>query len=75
MAIGDHAPPQTTPVTTAELHHILAHVASARTFVARCARMNREDKIALYTKLRAIDKIASSNLQLSLFSPAQRSHG
>lgn len=75
MPIGEHAPPPTTPVSTAELHRILAEIASARRFINACGRMNREDKIALYTKLRNIDKIVSRNLQLSLFSPAQRSHG
>jgi hypothetical protein len=75
MPIGEHAPPATTSVTTAELHAILVQLASARRFINSCARMNREDKIALYTKLREIDKIVSRNLQLSLFTPAQRSHG
>jgi len=75
MAIGEREPAPTTEVETRELHRILAELASARSFINRCGRMNREDKIALYTKLRAIDKIVSRNLQLSLFSPAQRSHG
>jgi hypothetical protein len=73
--IGEHAPQATTLVTTADLHRILAELASARRFVASCGRMNREDKIALYSRLSEIDKIASRNLQLSLFSPEQRSQG
>jgi len=75
MPIGQHAPPATTSVTTNELHRILAELASARRFIQSCGRMSREDKIAMYTKLRNIDKIVSRNLQLSLFSPEQRSHG
>lgn len=75
MPIGEHAPLATTLVTTNELHAILRELASARSFIARCGRMNGPDKIALYSKLRAIDKIVSRNLQLSLFSPEQRSHG
>jgi hypothetical protein len=75
MPIGEHAPLATTEVTTNDLHRILAELASARRFIASCGRMNKEDKIALYSRLREIDKIASRNLQLSLFTPAQRSHG
>lgn len=75
MPIGEHAPPATTTVTTADLHRILAELASARRFIASCGRMNGPDKIALYSKLRAIDKVVARNLQLSLFSPEQRVHG
>lgn len=75
MPIGQHAPPATVPVTTNDIAAIQAQVAAVRRHVASNGRMNREDKVAVYTKLQAIDKICIRNIQLSLFSPEQRSHG
>lgn len=75
MPIGAHAPQPTTTVTTADLHRILAELASARRYIASCGRMNKQDKIALYSKLREIDKVVARNLQLSFFSPEQRISG
>lgn len=75
MAIGEHAPQPTTAVTTADLHRVLRELASARRYIASCGRMNKADKVALYCNLREIDKVVSRNLQLSLFSPAQRISG
>lgn len=75
MPIGEHAPRSTTVVLTDDLTAIQAQVAAVRRHVASNGRMNRDDKVAVYTKLQAIDKICIRNIQLSLFSPEQRSHG
>jgi hypothetical protein len=68
-------PDRTSPVATGDLHALARELGNVRGAISRNARMIREEKIYLFGRLKLADAIVEKNLQLSLFSPAQRSNG
>lgn len=72
MPIGEHAPESTVTLLVRELQSIQTEIQRARSAVSRDARMNRDDKIYIYARLKAVDAITKKYLQLSLLSPQQR---
>lgn len=72
MSVGVHPPPPSVALLTAELREIETEVGRVRTAIARDARMNRDDKVYLYARLKRVDAIAKKYLQLSLLTPDQR---
>jgi hypothetical protein len=66
------APGVKIPVETDALRAVRLHVGRARGAISKDGRMHRNDKVYVFAQLKAIDDIINKQLQLELFSPAQR---